>query len=112
MIVATDVFDMEEVARLIKNNGDLCAYVYSLVPDRYKHVDGIYHNTRYLLNLRILQSQDFNLTDKSNASSMLTAGLHVVGYMDKYIACGAMERHINMKKVQQYYEGDKYGKGI
>lgn len=112
MIVATDVFDMDEVKRLIKSNGDLCAYVMSLVPDRYRHVDGIYHNTRYLLNLRILQSNDLDLKDKSNASAMLTAGLHVVGYMDKYIACGAMERHINMKKVQQYYKGEAYGKGV
>lgn len=112
MIVATDVFNMDEVKELIKSGGDLCGYVRSLVPERYLHVDGIYHNTRYLLNLRILQSKDFSLTDKFNASASLTAGLHVVGYMDCYIGCGEMERHINMARVRQYHEGDTYGKGI
>lgn len=111
MIVATDAFDMQKVKSLIKSGGDLCEYAMSLVPDRYKHVDGIYHNTRYFLNLNILKATDISLEDKTAASASLTAGLHVVGYMDDYITCGEMERHINMKKVNKYFEGDKYGKG-
>ena len=111
MIVATNTFNMDEVISIIKSGGDLCAYVKELVPPRYRHIDGIYHNTRYLLNLEILKSKDIKLEDKTEASSVLTRGLHVVGYMDCYIPCSVLERHINMNKVKRYHEGDKYGKG-
>lgn len=111
MIIATDTFDIEEVKSLLRDGKDLCTYVRGLIPDRYKHVDGIYHNTRYYLNLTILKSDKFTLEDKMKASAALTRGLHVVGYLDSYLTCGVLERRINMNKVIKYFEGEKYGKG-
>lgn len=111
MIVATNAFNMDEVRSVIKSGGDLCEYVRSLIPNRYRHIDGIYHNTRYYLNLVILKSKDFSLQEKTDASAALTKGLHVVGYMDCYIDCGLLERHIDMRKVNKYFEVDKNGKG-
>lgn len=110
MIVATDVFDMNAVHAIVKSGGDIRAYVKSLVPERYAHIEAIAHNTRYLLNLQVLKSSEFTLQEKSWLNAELTKEIHVVGYMNCYIACGEMERHINMNKVYKYHEGDKYGK--
>ena len=110
MIIATNSFDMDKVLRLVGNYEGLCEYVKSLVPDRYKHIDAIYHNTRYFLNLEVLKSKDIPMDKKTELSKLLTKGIRVVGYMDVYIACNEMERKINMKKVDQYHRGDKDGK--
>lgn len=110
MIVATDSFNMDDIHFIVKSNGDIRGYVASLVPDKYRHVEAIAHNTRYLLNLQVLKSREFTLQEKTWISSELTKNIHVVGYMDVYITCGEMERHINMKEVDKYFRGEKYGK--
>lgn len=110
MIVATDAFDMDAIHTIVKSNGDIREYVRSLVPDKYKHVDAIFHNTRYLLNLQVLKSGEFTLQEKTWLNAELTKDIHVVGYMDVYITCGELERHINMSNVEEYFRGDRYGK--
>lgn len=111
MIVATNKFDIDEVIKIVKSRGPLLEYVTGITPENYRHIDGIIHNTRYLLYLTILKSKKFTLDEKAWVTETLTKGLHVVGYMDVYINCQELERHINMDKVRKYYEGDKYGKG-
>lgn len=102
MIVATDVFVFDDVKAIIRHRGDIRGYVDGLVPSRYKHVEAIAHNTRYLLNLQVLKSGEFTLDEKSWINSELTRGLHVVGYMDCYITCSELERAVNIKKVERY----------
>lgn len=111
MIIATNSFDMDEVVKLSGDYEKLCLYVMSLVPERYKHIDAIYHNTRYFINLEVLKSKDIPLDKKTELSKHLTKGIRVVGYMDIYITCNELERKISMKKVEQYYKGDTDGKG-
>lgn len=110
MIIATNSFDMNKVVRLSESYEELCSYIMSLVPERYRHIDAIYHNTRYYLNLEVLKSKDIPMDKKTALSKLLTKGIRVVGYMDIYITCNEMERKINMKKVDQYHKGDKDGK--
>lgn len=110
MIVATNVFDMPLIREMVKKRTDLCAYVHGLVPDRYKHVNAIEHNTRYLLNLNIVNDDSISLDNKLWATQELTKNLHVVGYIDSIVTTSDVEKIINMKKVEKYYEGDKYGK--
>lgn len=111
MIIATNSFDMDTIRSIVKDRGDLNEYVLGLVPDRYKHVEAIAHNTRYYLNLQISKSKEFSLQDKTWINFELTRNIHVVGYMGIYITCGELERHINMSRVEQFHKGDKYGKG-
>lgn len=109
MIIATNVFDMKKVVSLSEDYDGLCNYIRSLMPERYKHIDAIYHNTRYYLNLEVLKASDISMEKKVSLSEKLTKNIRVVGYMDVYITCKDLERKINMKKVEQYYRGEKYG---
>lgn len=109
MIIATDKFDMKKVVSLSENYEGLCEYVHSLIPERYKHIDAIYHNTRYYLNLEVLKSKDITMDKKTSISKKLTKNIRVVGYMDVYITCKDLERKVNMKKVEQYHRGEEYG---
>lgn len=109
MIIATDEFDMRKVVSLADDYDALCEYIHSLVPERYKHQDAIYHNTRYYLNLEVLKAKDITMEKKTSLSQKLTRNIRVVGYMDVYITCKDLERKINMKKVEQYYRGEKNG---
>lgn len=107
MIIATDTFDMSKVVSLSEDYDGLCKYIWTLVPDRYKHLDAIYHNTRYYINMCILKDTKISLEKKTQISKYLTKGIRVVGYTDSYITCRDLETRINMKKVNKYYEGDK-----
>lgn len=110
MIIATNSFDMGKIISMSENYEGLCSYIRTLVPDRYKHIDAIYHNTRYYINLEVLKAKDITMQKKMALSKLLTKGIRVVGYMDVYITCTDLERKVNMKKVEQYHRGDKYGK--
>jgi hypothetical protein len=107
MIIATDSFDLDKVIALRENYEELCNYVKTLVPDRYKHIDAIYHNTRYYINMCVLKNTSIPMERKLQVSKYLTKGIRVVGYTDTYITCSELEKRINMNKVNKYYEGDK-----
>ena len=107
MIIATDVFDMSKVMSLSDDYEGMCSYIWSLVPERYKHLDVIYHNTRYYVNMCVLKSTDIPLEKKLKVSKFLTRGIRVVGYTDNYITCRELENRVNMNKVNKYHEGDK-----
>lgn len=101
---------MDDIHSIIKKGGDIREYVSGLVPTKYRHVEAISHNTRYLLNLQVMKSREFSLEEKTWMNQELTKNIHVVGYMDVYITCGELERHINMKEVDKYFRGEIYGK--
>lgn len=106
MIIATDIFDMDKVIALRDDYEGLCEYIWTLVPERYKHIDVIYHNTRYYINMCVLKSADIPLEKKLQVSKYLTKSIRVVGYTDTYITCRELENRINMSKVNKYHEGD------
>ena len=110
MIIATNEFDMKKIVSLSDDYEGLCEYIRSLVPDRYVHQDAIYHNTRYFINLEVLKAKDITMNKKTALSQMLTRNIRVVGYMDVYITCKDLERKVNMKKVEQYFRGEKNGR--
>jgi hypothetical protein len=107
MIIATDIFDMDKVIALRDDYEGLCSYIWTLVPERYKHIDVIYHNTRYYINMCVLKNTSIPLEKKLQISKYLTKNIRVVGYTDTYITCSELEKRINMSKVNKYYEGDK-----
>jgi hypothetical protein len=107
MIIATDVFDMDKVIALRDDYEGLCNYIWTLVPDRYRHIDVIYHNTRYYINMCVLKNALIPLDKKLQVSKYLTKQIRVVGYTDTYITCSELEKRINMSKVDKYHEGDK-----
>lgn len=111
MIVITNSFDMDKIRKIVRGHEDLCGYIADMVPDRYRHIRAIEHNTRYVLNRCINDDTKISLEDKLWATAELTKNLHVVGYLDFIIDIESFERRINMKKVEEYYKGDKYGKG-
>lgn len=111
MLIATNVIDYDKVLSLSEDEEGLCAYIKSLVPERYRHVDAIYHNTRYYINLEVLKNSTYPLEKKLALSRMLTKNIRTVGYMDSYVTCSELEAHISMKKVHKYHEGELYGKG-
>ena len=106
MIIATDEFDMSKIIQLKDNVEEMDKYIWSLVPVRYKHVDAIYRNTRYYINVCVLKSTTMSMEMKKELSAKLTKGLHVVGFMGTFITCGELESRISMKKVNKYYEGE------
>lgn len=110
MIIATDDVDIKKVVNMSGDSDKLCTYVKSLVPERYRHIDAIYHNTRYYINLLVLKSDDISLEKKSALSKLLTRNIRVVGYMGVYITCKDLERKISMKKVNKYHEEVEHGK--
>jgi hypothetical protein len=106
MIIATDNFDMNKVMSLCHDYDGLCAYVRSLVPERYKHLDTIYNNTRYYINLCVLKAKDIPMSKKQEVSKLLTRNIHVVGYTDIYITCYDLEKRISMSRVDKYHKGE------
>lgn len=109
MIIATNSIDLKKVAGLSEDYEGLCDYVKSLVPARYAHVDAIYHNTRYYINLEVLKSNDIPIDKKVALSKLLTKSIHVCGCMDIYITCKELESRINMKRVNQFKEAECNG---
>lgn len=107
MIIATDIFDKDKVLSLKDDYEGLCSYVWTLVPEKFKHLDVIYHNTRYYINMCILQDTGISLDVKTQISKLLTRSIRVVGYMDKYITCRDLDSRVDMNKVNKYHEGDK-----
>lgn len=110
MIVAVRGFDFDTVHKIITSDGDICKYIDDLIPPTYKHCDAIRYNTRYYLYTLAMSSEQFTLYEKGWLNQKLTKDLHVVGYIDEYIPVDILERYINMKKVDNYYKGEKcYG---
>lgn len=107
MIIATNIFDMDKVIALRDDYEGLCSYIWTLVPERYRHIDAIYHNTRYYINMCVLKNISIPLEKKLQVSKYLTKGIRVVGYTDTYITCSELEKRINISKVNKYHEGDK-----
>lgn len=105
MIVVTNDFDLVKLHELYKTQGDVRAYVDSLVPLRYQHNPAFSHNTRYYLNQIILSSKEFSLAEKQWFNIELTKSLHVVGFMGTFILVDDMERFINMSKVEKLLKG-------
>lgn len=108
MIIGSEDFTVQQIVNLKDDYDAMCAFMLGLVPDRYKHVDAIYHNQRYYANMRVLSDKTLPLKVKQQVSAMLTRNIRVVGWTDIYITCRQMERKIDMNKVDKYYEGDKY----
>ena len=110
MLIATNIIDYDRVMSLSEDEAGLSEYIWSLIPDRYRHVDAIYHNTRYYINLEVLKNTSYSLEKKLAISRLLTKNIRTVGYMDCYVTCSELEAHVSMKKVQKYHEGEIYGK--
>lgn len=108
MIIATTNIDLKKIVSLASDYDGLCDYIKSLVPDAYSHIDAIYHNTRYYINLQVLKDSKISMEKKTELSKYLTKNIRVVGYMGKYITCDDLEMHIDMQKVKRYREGDKH----
>ena len=108
MVVATTDIDIKKIVSLESDYGGLCQYIKSLVPDHYAHIDAIYHNTRYYINLQVLKDNNIPMDKKTELSKYLTKNIRVVGFMGKYISCEDLEMHIDMQKVKKYREGDKH----
>lgn len=112
MIIATKNIDMVKIVSMVQNETGLCTYINSIVPERYRHHDAIYHNTRYYINLEVLKSKDISLENKMALSTLLTKNIRTVGYMGTYITCQELEMRVDINKVIRYYEGDRDGKSI
>lgn len=110
MIIGSKDFDKDKVLSLASDYEGLCGYVWTLVSDRYKHFDAIYHNTRYYINLEILKDNSIPLDKKMSISKLLTKNIRTVGYMGEYITCQDLEKRIDMNKVNKYYKGELNGK--
>lgn len=109
MLIATKEFSLDEVLKLSSNYDGLCKYIKELVPEHYRHIDAIYHNTRYYISLQVLKDKSIPIEKKMELSKNLTAGIRVVGFIGKYITCDDLEAHIDMRKVKCYYEGENHG---
>lgn len=112
MIIATKNIDMKKIISMVQDEDRLCEYIHSIVPERYKHCNAIYHNTRYYINLEVLKSNDISMENKIALSALLTKNIRTVGYMGTYITCQDLEMRVNMNKVMRYYKGDIDGKSI
>lgn len=112
MIIATDVFDMDKVISLKTDYSGMCDYIWTLVPERYRHLESIYHNTRYYINMCVLKSSSIPMETKTEISKFLTKDIRVVGYTDSYITCSELEKRVNINKVNKYHERDQYGESI
>ena len=112
MIIATKNIDMQKIISMARDESGLCAYIHSVVPERYKHCDAIYHNTRYYVNLEVLKNSDISMENKMALSTLLTKNIRTVGYMGTYITCQELEMRVDMNKVMRYHEGDRDGKNI
>ena len=110
MVIATKVIDIDKIVKLSSDYDALCEYIKGLVPKDFKHVDAIYHNTRYYINITILKSDAISLEKKNILSNMLTRNIRVVGYMDRYVTCDELAMHVNTERVIKYYEGDRHEK--
>ncbi len=102
MIIGTKVFDMK-ILQYIDDYEGLVNYVRSLVPERYRHLNSIVNNTRYYLNIQLLQARNISKENKEKLSFMLMHRVKVVGFIDCFITCGELERRINMKAVMGDY---------
>lgn len=111
MIIANLNYSSSELIKRVDNFEELCKYIRSTVPEEYRHVDAIYHNTRYYLNTRVLEDSSIPLNTKKKLSDALTTGLRTVGVLGDWVTCGELNRRANMEKINKYRKGDKHGKG-
>ena len=109
MLIATRDFEISDIVNLASNYDALCNYIRELVPREYRHIEAIYHNTRYYINLQVLKDNKRPMEKKMELSKNLTTNMRVVGFMGKYITCDDLEAHIDMRRVKRYYEGDNHG---
>lgn len=107
MLIATRSFNREKVVSLAGDADALIAYVESIVPDKYKHIDALSHNTRYYINQKILDDDKIPMDIKMKLTEALTRRLHIVGYLGKYITCDELDSSVNMQRVMKYYEGER-----
>lgn len=106
MIIATKNIDMQKIVSMVKDECGLSSYIHSIVPERYKHCDAIYHNTRYYINLEVLKNTDISMDNKMALSALLTKNIRTVGYMGTYITCQELEMRVDINKVMRYHKGD------
>lgn len=106
MIIGTDEVDLNKVMKYKDSEEDMEAYIMSLIPERYKHVDAIYRNTRYYVNTCVLRSKKLTLDMKKQLSDMLTRNLRVVGFLGSFHTCAELELHVSMRRVNKYHEGE------
>ncbi len=111
MIVATLDFEMSKILANKDNPEELISYVESLVPKQFRHLDAIISNQRYYINFAVLQS-GIVMEDKTAISKILVDGIHVVGYLDEFIAIDEIVRYVSMTMVNKYHEKEiQDGKG-
>lgn len=107
MIIANLNYSSSELLSRINNFEELCAYVRSTVPPAYRHVDAIYHNTRYYLNTCVLEDSSLTMKVKQQLSDMLTRNIRTVGVLGEWVTCNELDRRMRMDRITKYYKGDK-----
>ena len=106
MIIANLNYSKSELVSRMNNFDELCKYVRSTIPEKYRHVDAIYHNTRYYLNTCVLEDDTLNLSVKKQLSDILTKNIRVVGVLGEWVPCSELDRRTNLNRVFKYYKGD------
>ena len=112
MVIATRDVDIQKVLSLADNEETLCAYIKSLIPSKYQHVDAIYNNTKYFINLCILENNKISMRDKDKLNAILLKHVRVVGYLGNFITCKELDFYVDAERVYEYYKEDiiKYGR--
>lgn len=101
MIIATKAVNYEELLKRKLDYDAMCEYVRGLVPSGVKHVEAIYHNTRYYFNYMVLRNESIPLADKKILSDVLTKNIRVVGVMGTYVSVNEVESQVNLKKLDR-----------
>lgn len=112
MLVPTKVFDIKYIISNVNNPDKIKDYVWSIIPDIYRHQVSLYSNQCFYISYAILSSSDIREDVKRRVSDILCDGLHVVGYLDGFKFLSDTEKYINFKKLGKYRdkEKNKYGK--
>lgn len=107
MIIANLNYSSSELIKRMDNFEELCEYIRSTIPPAYRHVDAIYHNTRYYLNTRVLADTSLTMKIKKQLSDKLTTNIRTVGVLGNWVTCNELDRRAHMDRIIKYHKGDQ-----
>lgn len=109
MLVSLCEFDKEIFLGNIDNPDVILKYVRDSIPKEFKHIDAIYHNTRFYLSTVVMSDNSIPIKQKQQLCDILTSNMYTVGFLTKYMTVQELMVKFPKEKLIKYLEGDKYG---
>lgn len=104
MIVGKISVEEEDLVQHVNTSQEFMDFCASLVPQEFRHVQGIIENQEYYCCLLLRQVQQLSWPKKREIINSVMSKVRIVGYVDSVIEVSNLWDDVDVRRIQAFKE--------